>query len=155
MIYPEELENIEPITSEQGVVLSNVEFDVGEIGTRFFKELRDNKKIFGIRCKNCNRVYVPPRNSCKECFAKLEEWVEVGDQGTLVTFTTVYVPVANQPADTPYNLGVIKMDGADTGLVHLIEEPDIDKLKSGMRLRAVFRNKTEGNIHDIMHFVPA
>jgi len=154
-MYPEELESREPITTTQGVVLADVEFDVGEIGTSFFKELRDNKRIFGIKCKACGMVYVPPRNTCRECFEKLEEWVEVGDQGTLETFTVVYMPTAHQPAELPYALGIIKLDGADTGLVHLVEAGDLDELESGMRLKAVFRQEREGNIHDILHFTPA
>jgi uncharacterized OB-fold protein len=154
-MYPEELENREPITSTQGVVLGDIEFDVGEIGARFFKELRDNKKVFGIRCKTCDRVYVPPRFTCRECFNKLEDWVEVGSRGFLVTFTIVYTPVASQPAENPYALGVIKLDGADTGFVHLIGGTDLDRIKVGMRLEVVFKEEREGNIHDIEYFTPA
>ena len=154
MTYPDELENREPIVAVQGMVLSDVTFDVGEIGTRFFAELRDNKKIYGIECRKCKRVYVPPRNSCKECFDKLVDWVEVGDEGTLITFTTVYAPVANQPKDPPFTLGIIQLDGADTGLVHLVEGRDPGRLQPGMRLRAVFREIREGNIRDIVHFIP-
>lgn len=151
-MYPEELEKAEPITTTQGVVLGDVEFDVGEIGTRFFRELRDNKRIMGIRCGTCGTVYVPPRNTCRECFEKLEDWVEVGSGGTLETFTVVHTPVAHQPAELPYVLGIIKLDGADTGLVHLVWAEDLGELEPGMRLEAVFREERQGNINDILHF---
>jgi uncharacterized OB-fold protein len=152
-MYPEELENAQAIMSKQLVVLSDVEFDVGEIGTRFFAELRDNRRILGIRCPRCDTVYVPPRLTCKRCFGKLDEWVEVGPEGTLLASTTVYAPVANPPAEAPYTLAVIKLDGADTGLVHLVEEVDPARLEEGTRLRAVFRENREGNIRDIDRFI--
>lgn len=151
-MYSSELERGKPITSNQGVVLSDVEFEPGEICTRFFSELMDGR-VFGVRCDECGVTYVPPRNSCQRCFAKLEQWVELPGEGELVTFTVVRSPAAIQPAETPYVLGIIKLDGADTGLVHLVS-CDPETVEPGMRLRAVFADERHGNIRDISHFAP-
>jgi uncharacterized OB-fold protein len=51
-------------------------------------------------------------------------------------------------------MGIIKLDGSDTGLVHLIGGVDIEEIKSGMRLKPVFRDERKGNLLDILYFTP-
>jgi len=33
----------------------------GKAGSRFYQELRDNRRIYGTKCPQCSWVYVPPR----------------------------------------------------------------------------------------------
>ena len=54
-------------------------YTAGALGTRVLTSLRDKKQILGMRCSGCNRVYVPARSTCKDCFAELDEWVELID----------------------------------------------------------------------------
>jgi uncharacterized OB-fold protein len=49
---------------------------------------------------------------------------------------------------------VIKLDGADTGLTHIIGEADPSEVKIGMRVEAVLKENREGNILDIKYFKP-
>ena len=122
------------------------------MGSRFLIELRDNKRIMGIRCPTCNRVYVPARSVCKDCFAQLNEWVEVSDKGTLLTYTVCQQPNRVQPMATPIVYGVIQLDGADTGFVHMLGEVDPEQLRIGTRVQAVFKEKREASILDIKYF---
>jgi uncharacterized OB-fold protein len=80
--------------------------------------------------------------------------VEVGDRGTVQTYTIVHYPSAVQPVPTPLIYGIIKLDGADTGLAHLISETDYEKLRVGMRVQAVFKEERVGNMLDILYFKP-
>ena len=41
-------------------------------------------------------------------------------------------------AAPPYAYGVIKLDGADTGIVHLIGGVDLNKIKVGMKMEPVY-----------------
>ena len=129
-------------------------FSCGAVASRFFIEMRDNKRIMGTRCPNCNRVYVPPRATCKTCFGQLSEWVQVSDRGTLLSYATVHQPGPVQPVEPPFVYGIVQLDGADTGLVHLLGEVDLERLRVGMRLQAVFQDKRNGNILDIKYFRP-
>ncbi|HQP32374.1 MAG TPA: OB-fold domain-containing protein, partial [Deltaproteobacteria bacterium] len=54
----------------------------------------------------------------------------------------------------PYTYGYIRLDGADSIFSHIINETDLSKIKVGMRVRAVFKDKKDmqGNIQDILHF---
>ena len=127
---------------------------VGEVGSRFLTALRDDKEIWGIRCPECRKVYVPPVKNCGECFALTDEWVRVEETGTLEAFTVVRYAHAMQPVEPPFAYGLIRLDGADGALPHLIGEADLDELKAGMRLKAIFADERKGSILDIKHFAP-
>ena len=129
-------------------------YDAGTIRSRFLTEIRDNQKIMGIRCPDCNRVYVPPRSVCLKCFGNLSDFVEVGQEGTLTTYSIVYGSQPYYPVEPPFVYGVIQLDGADTGLVHLINEVDLQKVRIGMRAKAVFKEERVGSILDIKYFKP-
>jgi len=129
-------------------------YSAGAVGSRFLIELRDNKRIMGIRCPTCNRVYVPARSVCKDCFAQLNEWVEVSDKGTLLTYTVCHQPNRVQPMEPPLVYGIIQLDGADNGFVHMLGEIEPEQLRIGMRVQAVFKEKREASILDIKYFKP-
>ncbi len=129
-------------------------FSAGAVGSRFLIELRDKKRIMGMRCPTCNRVYVPARSICKDCFEQLDEWVEVSDKGTVLTYATDYETKSIQPTGSPIVYGIIQLDGADTGFVHMLGEVDPEQLRVGMRVQAVFQKEREGSILDIKYFKP-
>ena len=134
--------------------VAHYQYSVGAVGTRFFTELRDNKKILGMRCPACHLVYFPPRATCHRCLAKLDEWVELSDQGTLITYTVVHYSEPVQPQEPPFAYGLIRLDGADTCICHFLGEVDPESINIGMRVKAVFREKGEGNMLDIRYFKP-
>jgi len=127
---------------------------VGEVGSRFFIALRDKKEIWGTRCPECKKVYVPPVKNCGDCFALTDEWVKVSDTGTVQSFSTVHYSHAMTPKKPPITYGLIQLDGADGSLVHLIDGATVGSLKVGMRVKAVFAEDRKGTILDISHFAP-
>jgi len=129
-------------------------YSMGATTSRFFIEIRDHRKIMGVRCPACNVVYVPPRTTCGRCFSQLDEWVEVGDRGTLETYTRVRYSTPVQPVPPPFYYGIIKLDGADTGLAHLVGGMKGQEPRIGMRLQAVFKEERQGNMLDISYFQP-
>jgi uncharacterized OB-fold protein len=130
----------------------NYDWSYGRI-SKFFAELRDNKKIFGTKCPKCKVTYCPPTSDCPKCWVPIE-WVELSSQGTLMNYTTIGIPALWLDVKPPYTLGLIKLDGADTGLLHFVLDVDVDKIKTGMRVEAVFKDKRDGYITDIAYFKP-
>ncbi|MGV8079232.1 MAG: Zn-ribbon domain-containing OB-fold protein [Syntrophales bacterium] len=130
-------------------------WNVGKTGSRFLVAIRDNKEIWGNKCPACGRVYVPPVKTCGECFVPTEEWVKLSDRGVLESFTVVHYSHEMQPRKAPLAYGLIKLDGADGAILHLIGDTDFAKLKTGMKVKAVFAEQREGTIADIKHFTPA
>jgi uncharacterized OB-fold protein len=138
----------------QGVIRVPYTWAAGAVASRFYAGLRD-RRILGIRCPRCRLVMVPPKKTCHRCFGDLNEWVEVGPEGTLQTFTVVhYSEPELHPLQAPFAYGIIKLDGADAGMTHLIAEANLQALKEGMRMTAVFKEKPEGNYLDIRYFKP-
>jgi uncharacterized OB-fold protein len=138
----------------QGVIRVPYTWAAGAVASRFYAGLRD-KKIYGVRCPKCQLVLVPPKKTCHRCFGDLDEWVEVSDEGSLLTFTVVHYHEAElHPLKSPFACGIVKLDGADTGMTHLIGEADLKGLREGMRMKAVFKEKPEGNYLDIKYFKP-
>jgi uncharacterized OB-fold protein len=126
----------------------------GEYVKKFITEIGENRKIMGVKCPKCGKVFVPPKMVCFECFEKMEEWVEVGTQGTVKGFTVVSHTTPVMPLKSPYAYGIITLDGANTDFVHIINESDPKKLKIGMRVEAVFKDRPKKNILDIEYFRP-
>jgi uncharacterized protein len=127
----------------------------GMTATRFYREIAQNRKIFGTRCPSCSRVLVPARKMCSRCFRDTDEWVEVGPAGTVETFTVVrYSTRSIQPATPPIIYAMVRLDGADTAFIHMLGEIDPDAAKTGMRVRAIFKPEPSGQILDIQYFKP-
>jgi len=131
-------------------------YSAGRAASRFFAELRKNKRILATKCSKCGKAYVPPRPVCGECFEALEEWVEVGPKGTLVGYTVVHFPfldpLTGKMRPVPYGYGFIVLDGAATKIQHFIQETDIEKLRFGLKVEPVFKEERQGNFADIEYF---
>ena len=147
------LETVEPLIYESRIKVPYT-WSVGETGSRFLIGLRDRKKIFGTRCLKCDKVYLPPRKNCGQCFSENLEWVELGSQGALITYTIVRYESSTTPIKPPFAYGMILLDGASTGLVHLLGEVELEEIKTGMRVEAVFKDERIGDILDIRYFRP-
>ena len=119
--------------------------------SRFFRELIDNKRIMGTKCPECGTVFCPPTSDCPKCWVPAE-WVGVGQQGTVLHFSVIHLPNLWMKRKVPYTIGLIKLDGADTGLMHFVNETNIEKLKTRPRVEAVFADERKGYVTDIEHF---
>ena len=131
------------------------QYFAGATGSKFIVALRDEHKILGVRCEHCSKTFIPPRQTCERCFADLtESWVELEATGEVTGFTVIRYAEPYQPKEPPYVLALIKLDGADTPLAHLLECGVVDNARIGMRVRAVFAEEHTDNILEVSHFVP-
>lgn len=147
-------QNLRSAVITSGHIMAPYKYSMGVLASQFFVKLRDSKIICAAKCPGCNSVTVPPRSTCPKCFSKIAELVELSGKGTLVTYTVVYYDSSVQAAKPPYAVGVIKLEGADKAITHLIGEVDFKKLKRGMKLEPVFRDKRTGTMLDIGYFRP-
>lgn len=131
-------------------------YTVGVAGEKFFRAIKDQGVIMGSVCPACSLTYVPPMLYCEQCFAELEEWVEVGTRGTVYTYTVLGVSLEDKPLEEPEVLALIKMEGVHGGLVHKLGEVKLEEVGIGMPVEAVFksRKEREGSILDIKYFKP-
>lgn len=128
----------------------------GRVGSRFIISLRDDKKIMGTKCPACNQVYLPPRQVCHRDFTDIREnWVELETRGTVVNYTVVRYDDKHLPRKAPYVLALIKIEGADTPFMHILDGVKPEDVSIGMSVEAVFATETTNTILDIDHFKPA
>jgi uncharacterized OB-fold protein len=127
----------------------------GVAGEAFFQALKDRGEFLGSRCESCGITYCPARLFCERCFSELEADTRVGPAGVLESFTVGTVGVENEPLEEPVTVGLVRLDGADTVLLHFLVETEDPVI--GERVEAVLEPKTKrtGSILDIRGFRPA
>ena len=111
------------------------------------------RRILGARGAD-GRVYAPPFEYDPVTFAPPAELVEVGPEGTVLTWTWMRRPLAGQPLDRPFGWALIRLDGADTGLLHAVDAGSAAAMSTGMRVRARWAAQPSGGIRDIACFEP-
>lgn len=130
-------------------------YSFGLAGERFFREIKDDERIMGTYCANCDHTYVPGTLFCERCLNKLDEWVDVGITGEVYTFTLLFKNYDGSDREEPLAIAFIRI--ADGGLVHCLDEVALDDIYIGMIVEAVFKPKPEriGSILDIKYFKPS
>ena len=129
------------------------QYFAGVTGSRCIVALRDEKKFLASRCNVSDRTVFPPRQVCDLAFEDLREnWVEVQDTGTITGFTIIRYAERYQPVKPPYVLALIKLDGCDSALSHIVQCDDIESVAVGQRVQAVFADTPQHNMLAVSHF---
>lgn len=140
-------------------IVAGFQWSVGKMMERFIKAFAD-RKILAAKCPECGYTYVPPRLRCGKCSTQFEEknLVELSGKGSLIGYTTAYVQLDGKgnflDLDKPKVIGAIKLDDSDSTIFLPLGEVDPQDVKEGIRVEAVWRKETKGEIADIMYFKP-
>ena len=122
--------------------------------SKFFIELKNNKKLLGTKCTKCGKIWMPPRINCSECYEPAD-WIEMKQAGTIEVSTIVWYTTSAFIKAIPYGVGFIKLDGANTSLLQGIFSENLvpSKVKKGRRVKAVFLKERQEKMTDFF-FVP-
>ena len=148
-------EEHEPVTRLITPVRVEYTYTPGATSERFLRGIKEGK-IIGAACDACGRVYVPPRGACPRCASPTSTEKEVAQKGTVVTFSVVRVPSENIDVELPYCGANILLDGADISIMGLIQECQMEDVRIGMRVEAVWKPKEEWeyNLANIKYYRP-
>jgi uncharacterized OB-fold protein len=127
---------------------------VGPVIGAFLTGLRQGR-ILGAKGSG-GRIVVPPTEYDPLTAEPSGDLVEVGPAGVVSTWAWAEQPTPDQPLDHPFAWALVVLDGATTGLLHVVDAGTPDAMASGMRVRARFRPEDErrGHLLDIECFVP-
>ena len=127
---------------------------LGPVIGRFMTSLRDGR-IEGIRTPN-GKVLVPPAEYDPDTGDDLStsDMVEVAQAGEVTTWAWVNHPRENHPLDHPFAWALIKLDGADSAMLHAVDAGSESRMHTGMRVQVRWRAERVGEIQDIAAFVP-
>jgi uncharacterized OB-fold protein len=99
-------------------------------------------------------VYAPPFEFDPLTGQPPADLIEVGPAGTVVTWTWASRPLDGQPLDRPFGWAMIRLDGADTSMLHAVDAGSADAMATGMRVRPRWSDRTGTGITDIACFEP-
>lgn len=125
---------------------------VGKVIGTFLAGLKEGR-ILGIRSRS-GGVLVPPAEFDPETAETLTELCDVADAGTVTTWTWVAEPRAKHPLQKPFAWALVRLDGAATAMLHAVDAGDEQRMSTGMRVKARWREDRKGMITDIECFVP-
>ncbi|MFD6371129.1 Zn-ribbon domain-containing OB-fold protein, partial [Streptomyces roseolus] len=123
---------------------------LGPVQSAFLTGLRE-RTVLGVRTE-AGGVLVPPVEYDPESAAELRELVEVEPTGTVTTWAWNHEPRPGQPLGTPFAWVLVRLDGADTALLHALDAPGPDAVRTGMRVRIRWAAERTGAITDIACF---
>jgi uncharacterized OB-fold protein len=115
----------------------------GPVIGAFFTALAEHR-VLGVRDTE-GRVVCPPVEYDPQSGDPLTEMVEVGAEGTVTTWSWVSHVRDGQPLQSPHALAMVRLDGADTAMLHLIDAPAPEAVSTGGRVRIRWATEpTEG-----------
>ena len=112
---------------------------------------RPDPRPRGARTAGCTRrrsstTRSPPRRPA--------ELVEVGPDRDRADLVVGARPLAGQPLEHPFAWALIRLDGADTAMLHAVDAGSAAAMRTGMRVRARWADAAAGHIRDIACFEP-
>ncbi|MEI2713019.1 MAG: OB-fold domain-containing protein [Nocardioides sp.] len=124
----------------------------GPVLGRFFSGLRDGVVLAGRTSEG--RTLVPPPEFDPANHEPISEFVEVGPEGVVTSWTWVPEPVAGQPFDRPFAWVLVQLDGADAPMLHALDVATAAEVATGQRVRVRWSEERVGAMTDIACFEP-
>ncbi|NED92704.1 DNA-binding protein [Streptomyces sp. SID11233] len=125
---------------------------LGPVQSAFLTGLRE-RTVLGVRTGD-GKVLVPPVEYDPVTAEEIHDLVEVAATGTVTTWAWNPRPRRDQPLDTPFAWVLVRLDGADTALLHVLDAPGPEAVRTGMRVRVRWARDRTGAITDIACFEP-
>ncbi|MCY0956018.1 Zn-ribbon domain-containing OB-fold protein [Streptomyces sp. H27-H5] len=126
---------------------------LGPVQSAFLTGLRE-RVVLGVTTSD-GRVMVPPVEYDPVTADEIRDLVEVAATGTVTTWAWNGDPRPQQPLATPFAWVLVRLDGADTAILHALDAPDPESVATGMRVRIRWATDRVGAITDIACFEPA
>ena len=133
-----------------------IQFDytrsLGPVLSQFMTALA-GARILGARGAD-GRVHAPPFEYDPVSSEPPRELIEVGPEGIVVSWSWMPEPLEGQPLDGPFAWALIRLDGADTAMLHAVDAGSAGAMRTGMRVRPRWAAERVGSIRDIACFEP-
>jgi hypothetical protein len=111
------------------------------------------RRILGARAST-GQVHAPPFEYDPVTSAPPTEFVEVGPGGTVVSWSWMGRPLEGQPLAQPFGWALIRLDGADTAMLHAVDAGTAGRMRTGLRVRPRWAERAGTGITDIACFEP-
>jgi len=147
---PASIDTSQPLLSAPLKLSFDYTRSVGPVLGQFFTAL-SARRIVGVRGSD-GRVHVPPAEYDPVTYEPLREIVPVESVGTVASWTWQPEPLEGQPLQRPFAWALIRLDGADTPLLHAVDAETPEAIGIGARVHAHWVDEPVGAITDIAFF---
>jgi len=121
---------------------------VGPVIGRFLTAVRDDAQLLGVRLPD-GRVVAPPLEYDPATGAAGgDDFVPVGPGGEVTTWTWIAEPRPEHLLDRSFAFALIRLDGADTAMLHAVDAGDPAAMRTGMRVTVRFADDRVGSVTD-------
>jgi len=103
---------------------------------QFYSFLSQNKLMAG-KCLKCGKIHLPPRPLCDNCYSTQFEWIQISNEGKLLTYTVIHIAPTQFQELAPYPIGIIQLTD-DLKIPGIIQNVPLEQLKIGMTLKVAF-----------------
>jgi len=100
-------------------------------------------KFLTTRCAECGKLSFPPQADCPNCMSGKADWVELGNEAELLTFTYVQITPTSFVDHDPYVVAIGRLKEG-VNVLAWVEGGDATKLKPGDSLRIESRKDPQG-----------
>jgi uncharacterized OB-fold protein len=92
-------------------------------------------KVMTTKCKQCGRMFFPPRADCPDCVRSEVEWFAIEGSGKLATYTTVNYGPSGFENDAPYTLAIVDFSDGLRVFGRVSKDINPAEIKVGMDLK--------------------
>jgi len=105
---------------------------------RYWREIPQRYRYEAAKCAACGKIHFPPRLVCSGCRGTAFTRATLAPEGVVETFTIIRVPPTGFGAETPYAVGIVKLDDGVKVTAQIVDV-DLAELQIGQRVRVEFR----------------
>ena len=114
--------------------------------TNDFIDHLEKDKVSGTRCKDCGKIFFPPRADCFQCLASNMEWFDVTGSGKLVSFSKLEYGPAGFQDDVPYSIALLDY-GTFKVFGRIAKDVSETEIAVGMSMKAIVNRLPNGQLN--------
>ena len=152
---PESIRDVEPVRSVRTPARLDFVYTAGDATTRFLQALAE-KRIIGGACAGAGRSTCRPAAPTRSSASRRPRRSSSRTRAPSLRSASSTCSSTAQVMEIPYTSALIKLDGSDLPLMHLLQEVPTDEVRIGMRVEAVWVDDDElaPTLESIKYFRP-
>jgi uncharacterized OB-fold protein len=117
---------------------------------RYWREQVPRYRLLGKECTKCGLRYFPSRPICKCDSTEFKDY-KLSENGEVITWTVIRNAPLGYVKYAPYVVALIELEDG-IRLLSQVVDVELDKVKTGLKVEAVFRRVTEDGSSGILQY---
>lgn len=131
-----------PVVKSRSIAIAP-EIPISKI-LKFWEGLKQGK-ILATKCTKCGTLYFPPSADCPICLKSELEWIELGNEAEIETFTHVVIRPTTFQQNKPYTVAIGKLKEGVKVLAWLTGFK-LSEIRVGMKAKLMPKTASDGSL---------